>query len=180
MRLPYCPWKQAWHDQQVAERFFQDMTKIEKGPARQLEASGQWMSELVIEMGQLAQNMVHLEEADPHTPQIRLAYERAVKLSALAALLAGALDQAAASRLKERAGPATGFDRRVAAAVQTATQQAEAGGMAQSAGAAPPEGEEAPMRQTIRSLAHRGISVSEIEIVTGQPRHVIESVLGGR
>jgi hypothetical protein len=41
----------------------------------------------------------------------------------------------------------------------------------------PPMGGESRMRHTIVSLAQQGLSRAEIEMVTGEPRHVIEAVL---
>ena len=36
----------------------------------------------------------------------------------------------------------------------------------------------APMRQTVESLSRRGLSVAEIEVITGHSSGMIESILG--
>lgn len=236
MRLRTPPWKTAWYEEGLSERFAQEMTRIEKTVAREIETSAQWVEQLVIELGLLAQNMIQLEGETRRDSQIRLAFEKALKVSALAAHLMGALDQAV-----DR-GPAllrysgndpldhpkpgnTGSPEAVAPAGATAatpapqpaapahaaaTQHpqllrpsatAQIGIKRQAAREAPaaPEHPPAasaplvsslidvsqpmitpsgnPMREMILSLSRRGLSRSEIEVITEQPRHVIEAVL---
>jgi hypothetical protein len=176
MKLPHCPWKQAWHDGQISERFIQELAKLEKGPVKELDSSARWMEQLVVELGQLAQNMIQLEQEEPHAPQLVLALDRSVKLAALATHLAGALNQAHSGRAPE--GREAGRPHSMAQAVEAATQQAQAAGMP----AREPRSTQgyAPMRRTIHSLADRGVSISEIEVITGHPRHVIEAILAER
>jgi hypothetical protein len=136
------------------------------------------LEQLVVELGQLAQNMMQLEQSDPHAPQMTMAFERSVKLSALATHLACALHQARASSAK----PGDAYDparpHTMAQAVEAATQQTQAGAAAQ--GEHTHQSGNAPMRRTIHSLADRGVSISEIEIITGHPRPVIEAILADR
>ena len=179
MKLPHSPWKQAWHDDQVSEKFIQELSKLEKGPVKDLDSSARWMEHLVIELGQLAQNMIQLEQDPPHPPQLLQAFDRSVKLAALATHLAGALQQAH-SRLAH-SGEIKAGDKphSMAAAVEQAAHQLPA---------RPSAGHEehthlaanAPMRRTIHSLADRGVSIAEIEVITGHPRHVIEAILAER
>jgi hypothetical protein len=173
MKLPYVPWKQAWHDQEISEKFYQELAKLEKGVVPELESSARWMEQLVVELGQLAQNMIQLETTDPHAPQVRLAFDRAIKLAALAAHLAAALHQVQAGRGEAQpSAPPAGLARAVEAAA------AQAKGLAPDG--RPAAAGYAPMRRTIHSLAERGVSISEIEVITGHPRHVIEAILAER
>ena len=94
MKLLTPPWKTAWYDDQISDRFFHEMSRLENGPMQELQSSAQWMNQVVIEVGQLAQNMTQLEKDAPHNSQVRLAFERALKLSTLTAHLAAALDRA--------------------------------------------------------------------------------------
>lgn len=185
MKLSSCPWQTAWHDGQTSERLVQELAKLEKGTVQNLESSAQWMEHLLVELGQLAQHMIQLEQNDPHPPQLLLASDRSVKLAALAVHLAGALQQA--HRLAPTAGsadeaaepPAERRPRKgMAAAVEAATQQAEARGM--PAAEPDPGSDPAPMRRTIHTLADRGISIAEIEVITGHPPHVIQAILNDR
>ena len=180
MKLPHSPWKQAWHDDQVSERFIQELAKLEKGPVKELDSSARWMEQMVVELGQLAQNMIQLEQADPHAPQLMLAFDRSVKLAALATHLAGALQQAHARLARPGEGREAPKPHSMAQAVEAATQQAEAGGMPAQEPSGPHLAGYAPMRRTIHSLADRGVSISEIEVITGHPRHVIEAILAER
>ena len=174
MKLTACPWKTAWHEEQVSDRFFQELAKMEKGLAKDLNTSAQWLEHLVIELGQLAQNMVQLESEDPHVPQLRMAYDRAIKLSALSVHLAVALHDAEDGLGQAKGKDDANYHPSVASAVEAATHQAEAGGMSAATSGKPAP---SPMRQTILSLAKRGVPVPEIEVITGQPRNLIESVL---
>ncbi len=56
------------------------------------------------------------------------------------------------------------------------------GGAAAVQGAAEAEQQPAvaPLRQTVNGLSRRGLSVAEIEVITGQSRTQIESVLNER
>lgn len=179
MKLPHCPWKQAWHDDQVSEKFFQELAKLEKGQVKELDSSARWMEQIVVELGQLAQNMIQLEQADPHAPQMTLAFERSVKLSALATHLAGALHHARASATKPTESRDSVRPHSMAQAIEAAAHQTQSGGMP-GADPAPHLASSAPMRRTILSLADRGVSISEIEVITGNPRHVIEAILAER
>ena len=60
MKLLTTPWKTAWYDDQISEKFFQEMSRLEKGAARDLNQSSHWLGKLVIEVGQLAQNQLCL------------------------------------------------------------------------------------------------------------------------
>jgi len=178
MKLPHCPWKQAWHDDQVSEKFIQELAKLEKTQVKELDSSARWMEQLVVELGQLAQNMIQLEQDNPHAPQMTLAFDRSVKLAALATHLAGALHQARASAAKPGEAWDASRPHTMAQAVEAAAHQTQAGNFpaqdhAHLSG-------NAPMRRTIHSLADRGVSISEIEVITGHPRHVIEAILADR
>jgi hypothetical protein len=232
MRLRTPPWKTAWYEEGLSERFAQEMTRIEKTVAREIETSAQWVEQLVIELGLLAQNMIHLEGETRRDSQIRLAFEKALKVSALAAHLMGALDQAAdrgptllryssgdpldhpkpgSAGAPEAVTPTAAVPHTAAPAQAAAAQHpqvlrpsaaAQIGLKRQAAvreappplerpGTAPPplvsplmdvsqpmitpSGN--PMREMILSLSRRGLSRSEIEVITEQPRHVIEAVL---
>jgi hypothetical protein len=178
MKLPHCPWKQAWHDDQVSEKFFQELAKLEKSQVRELDSSARWMEQLVVELGQLAQNMIQLEQADPHAPQVTMAFERSVKLAALATHLAGALHLARTQAVKPGDTWDTARPHSMAQAVEAAAHQTQ-GGALPSAEHTHLAGN-APMRRTIHSLADRGVSISEIEVITGHPKHVIEAILAER
>lgn len=176
MKMLTPPWKTAWYDDKISDRFFREMSRIENNSARQIETSAQWLNLLVVEMGQLAQNLNHLEHEAPHPSQVRLAMEKALKISALAAHLAAALDRA--DPAKTHAPP-----------VLPGPRPGEGG-----PGEAPPAGlgnaphrlgedvqhPQMPLRQTVAGLSRRGLSVAEIEVITGQPRSQIESVLNER
>jgi hypothetical protein len=214
------------------------MSRLEKTTVREIGGSAQWVEHLLIEMGQLAQNMIHLEGEVRRDTQVRLAFEKAIKLSALAAHLVGALDhaldqgpallrigaeipgenagmpvvgaagaapaavqphRAAAAQtppVPEPAGPvpAAGPSPRVTAATQLGLQrQAQAREPASAdrfAGydeanlssliqvSEPVASQDKnPMREMILALSRRGLSRSEIEVITEQPRHIIEAVL---
>lgn len=174
MKIIGGPWQVAWHEDGISEKFFQELSRLEKGAAKDMTVSAVWAHRLAIELGQLAQNMIQLETDEPHEPQIRLAYDRSLKLSALAAYFAMALHQVDKVLRDGGVVDSGPFDPNVVSAVEAATQQAEAGGM-------PHEGEvdlpEPSMRHTIRSLTERGMPVDEIEAVTGQSRRVIEGVI---
>lgn len=210
MKLITPPWKTAWYDDQISDRFFHEMSRTETAEVRELESSARWMSQMIIEVGQLAQNMSQLEKDAPHPSQVRLAFEKALKLSTLAAHLAAALDranpdrrhtpmaarQAQSSALiprpKLEPAPARATSKK---AVAPAVQVAPVGPGAPAAGFAPaaaltPAGTEnsmdetqppvAPLRQTVTGLSRRGLSVAEIEVITGQSRTQIETVLNER
>lgn len=183
MKLLTPPWKTAWYDDLISDRFFQEMSRMENSMVKELENSTQWMNQLVIELGQLAQNMTQLEADGAHSSQIRLAFEKTLKISTLTAHLAAALD---------RADPDRRHTPMVAQATQAATALREipmslprtksAGGEAavQVAAEADLQPAVAPLRQTVNGLSRRGLSVAEIEVITGQSRSQIESVLNER
>jgi hypothetical protein len=177
MKLPHSPWKQAWHDDQVSEKFIQELAKLEKGAVKDLDSSARWMEQLVIELGQLAQNMIQLEQNPPHPPQLLQAFDRSVKLAALATHLAGALQQAHARAAHGGETRAGDRPHSMAVAVEQAAHQ-----MAGRPPANPDEhvAANAPMRRTIHSLADRGVSIAEMEVITGHPKHVIEAILAER
>ena len=85
MKLLSPPWKTAWYDDQISDRFFHEMSRTEKGEMREIESSARWMNQITIVVGQLAQNMDQLEKDAPHPSQIRLAFEKALKVSTMAA-----------------------------------------------------------------------------------------------
>jgi hypothetical protein len=216
------------------------MTRLEKSAVRDLGTSAQWVEQLVIELGQLTQNMIHLEGELPRPNQLKLALERALKLAALSAHLMAALDHAmdhgpSVLRYSEGAAPANATGGALpseshwpgpepalhaagpahaapavtqpaapqGAAALRASPQVQVGMKRQSspearpAGAAPKEpakptplvnnlmelsqpmmdGPASPAREMILALSRRGLSRSEIEVITEQPRHIIEAVL---
>jgi len=198
MKLQPLPWKNAWYDHKLSERLFGELSRLEKTHLKELENSAQWTEQLVIELGQLAQSMIHLERETPHTTHVRLAFEKALRLTALAAHLASALDLANAAHPRDAAayrpmGPgsmpitAQPLPPAPAHAEPPAAEAPEPppADPAAEAEAPTPEGppspappaKPSPMRQTILSLSRRGVTSAEIEVITGQPRKVIEAVL---
>jgi hypothetical protein len=261
MKLKVTDWKQAWFESHISDRFFQEMSKLEKGSVQGLETTAQWMEQIMIEVGLLAQAMIRLEQAGAPEPQIRLAYDKSMRVAALALHLITALDGTDREQIRsasivrndhgERASgrstpaqPPVPPQRAVPppAAIAAAPQAAPAAPAAApaAAGSAPvnpalqpllnrgsafrpplpaPRGErnapsprantphpteagiegvgadvplfsslvqvsgrnaargESQARQTILSLSQQGLSRAEIEMVTGEPRHVIEAVL---
>jgi hypothetical protein len=257
MRLTPPAWRTAWYEEGLSERFAQEMSRLEKSALQDLDTSAEWVEQLVIELGQLTQNMIHLEGELPRPNQLKLAFERALKLAALSAHLMAALDQAidhgpAVLRYSERGSdrsppppvpprlnptpsaqvqagvpdPRSGQDSAALAALQSPTspghslpqqsipanapgmrasthaqvgvmRQAQAGTRPAPAAAEPRqsampqplvsnlmemsepmiEGSPSPMREMILALSRRGLSRSEIEVITEQPRHIIEAVL---
>ena len=239
MKLRTPAWKSAWYEEGLSERFAQEMSRLEKSVVKEIETSAQWVEQLVIELGMLAQNMIHLEGEAHRDSQIRLAFEKALKVSALSAHLMGALDQAVdrgpavlryagdgtgdrlAGGIAMDGGPAFATAPPAQAAAAAAAQQPAPTGGGSVGPAAPalrsnaaaqigikrqaqprdvhtaprpvpttaivspimdisqpmvqPSGN--PMREMILSLSRRGLSRSEIEVITEQPRHVIEAVL---
>jgi hypothetical protein len=237
MKLRTPLWKGAWYEEGLSDRFSQEMTRLERTVVKDIGTSAQWVEQLVIELGLLTQNMIHLEGEAPPGHQLRLAFEKALKLSALAGHLMAALDLAADkgpavlrySEVEADAGPAGSKDAGAAHApglrplepqwpaaeppwvkapaaqplaypVPRSAPEAQVGLKRQSMPAstqppaAPPpppsfagglfEISESlvpagpnPMREMILSLSRRGLSRSEIEVITEQPRHIIEAVL---
>jgi hypothetical protein len=240
MKLTPPVWRTAWYEDGLSERFAQEMSRLEKAALKDLNTSAEWVEQLVIELGQLTQNMIHLEGEQPRPHQLRLAFERALKLAALSAHLMAALDHAlqrgpSVLRYSEAAvepgflpplpprlsptpgawaapGPALAAAPAAAplpaqptpqlhlrASVQTQLglkRQALGEGERPAAveRAAPPgapalvnnlmeisqpmiEASPSPMREMILALSRRGLSRAEIEVITEQPRHIIEAVL---
>jgi hypothetical protein len=244
MKLHSPSWKSAWYEEGLSERFAQEMSRLEKTVIKEIETSAQWVEQLVIELGMLAQNMIHLEGEARRDSQIRLAFEKALKVSALSAHLMGALDQAvdrgpALLRYSNEvagdrpASTGAAHDNALAAAAPSLAAPLAAAGAAPASAAPaapaspatpPPAGMRSnavaqvgirrqavprevppaaprpagptpmvtslmdishpmvqpsgnPMREMILSLSRRGLSRSEIEVITEQPRHVIEAVL---
>ena len=187
MKLLTPPWKTAWYDDQISDRFFHEMSRMETGEMRDLHSSACWMNQMIVEIGQLAQNMNQLEKDAPHPSQIRLAFEKALKLSTMAAHLAAALDRADPER---RHTPVTARSARNVAAMPREIRPVQGVPDVLPAPAPAPAGphnpmEEtqpsvAPLRQTVTGLSRRGLSIAEIEVITGQSRTQIESVLNER
>jgi hypothetical protein len=254
MKLKVQDWRQAWFESHISDRFFQEMSKVEKGAVQGLDMTAQWMEQIMIEVGLLAQAMIRLEHDGAPEPQIKLAYEKALRLAALSMHLITALDGADRAQLRSPsivrneptdwaaprsplppaavpavpalAAPAVATAPRApaspAAAAAAPAQRALVQGPtamrppvpvqvrerkpAASRDAAPaappaaPAGESGPpdaplfssllqvsgrnvarsesqVRQTIVSLWQQGLSRAEIEVVTGEPRHVVEAVL---
>jgi hypothetical protein len=263
MKLKVTDWKHAWFESHISERFFLEMTKLEKGSVLGLETTAQWMEQIMIEVGLLAQAMIRLEQQGAPEPQIRTAYDKSIRVAALAMHLITALDGTDREQIRSasivrgehgewsapRAAPAaaaapaplpapppprqpaapqpappasapapaapaasgaTGAGTDTAATTRllnrgplqrpplnaprerTRAPQAEATEHTEPA-AAPSEapifsqllqisGRAAPrsesqVHQTIVSLAEQGLSRAEIEVVTGEPRHIVEAVL---
>jgi len=258
MKLIAPLWQTAWYEEGLSERLVQEMTRLEKSVVRDLGTSAEWVEQLVIELGQLTQNMIHLEGDVPRPHQLRLALERALKLAALCAHLMAALDQAidhgpavlrysgsAAPEPETRAAasdgpisssvartpgpgagpasarpaaepvlgaepvnaatvhgpPAPATTAHAAPALRT-SPQVQVGMKRQSAADLRPspaprevarpdplvsplmdisrpmiESPVSPAREMILALSRRGLSRSEIEVITEQPRHIIEAVL---
>jgi hypothetical protein len=182
MKLLTPPWKTAWYDDQISERFFQEMSRMEKSTVRELQTSAQWMNQLVIEMGQLAQHFSQLEQPAPHNAQIRLAYERALKLTALSAHLTTTLDRADAERPHTPVGVQGQRLQQVAAReiLRAEADHDSTAAAIQEQPADEPQPPAMPLRQTVTGLSRRGLSVAEIEVITGQSRSQIEAVLNRR
>jgi hypothetical protein len=100
MKLKVTDWKQAWFESHISERFFQEMSRLEKGAVQGLESTAQWMEQIMIEVGLLAQAMIRLEQDGAPEPQIRQAYDKAMRLSSLALHLITALDGADREQLR--------------------------------------------------------------------------------
>jgi hypothetical protein len=261
MRLTPSVWQTSWYEEGLSERFVQEVARLEKTVIKDLGTSAQWVEQIVIELGQLTQNMIHLEGEGPRTHQLKLALERALKLAALSAHLMVALDKAmdhgpAVLRYSEgsapdsgdsiaarmhstsaslppgygtvepaipshppapmpsmQVAPAQGAQAAAAPAQAAATPglraspQVQVGLKRQSSpaprpGSSPAAAEardsrplgqlvqslmessepmvgsnSSPVREMILALSRRGLSRSEIEVITEQPRHIIESVL---
>ena len=224
MKLPKTAWKSAWHDRKLSDQFFREWGKLDKSPVHELQSSGAWMSQIAIEVGQLAQSMIHLEASAVHPAHLRLAQDMALKVAVHAAKLASALTVA----VSEEDDAFSSVVRKTAQAVETHGEVERAAerepnpspvthrgashlpplpGNFASQGAAPAQAHHAaprtagtavpvmapaavaeaeempeyrrerPMEQTIVSLYGRGLSVEEIELVTGQPPSLIESIL---
>ena len=92
MKLEIQDWKSAWFDAKINDRFFQEMSRVEKGMVKDLDTSACWMEQVMIEVGQLAQSMIRLEKADTPEPQIRQAMEKSLRLAALSLQLVTTLD----------------------------------------------------------------------------------------
>ena len=172
MKLLITPWKTAWYDDQISEKFFQEMSRLEKGAARDLKQSSHWLGKMVIEVGQLAQNLMHLEEENPSPSQIRLACEKALKISALTAHMTAALDRADQEHTHT---PVHAVEVKPKAAAQQGL--AAPRGRENSAEGERTPAAVAPMRQTVKSLSRRGLTVAEIEVITGHSHGMIESIL---
>jgi len=248
MRLIPPVWRTAWYEEGLSERFVQEMTRLEKSVVKELGTSAEWVEQLVIELGQLTQNMIHLEGELPRPHQLKLALERALKLAALSAHLMAALDRAvdhgpsvlryseegesrslgtATGELSIASHPTPALNPQPMASVRTgeptpalqpaaqnsqppatspvlrASPQVQVGLKRQSgaepravmASAREPqkpsplmsnlmdisqpmiEDSASPIREMILALSRRGLSRSEIEVITEQPRHIIEAVL---
>ena len=100
MRLRTTDWKHAWFESHISDRFFQEMSKLERGAVQDLETSAQWMEQIMIEVGTLAQAMIRLEQNDTREPPLRVAYEKSLRLAALALHLITALDGADRGQLR--------------------------------------------------------------------------------
>ena len=172
MRLFTPPWKTAWYDDGLADKFYKELARTETQAMTELETSAKWMEQMVIEFGQLAQNMIQLENSSPATAQIQQAYNRAMKVCALAAHLASALDRADPVRPHTPVGQPQG---KIGASVPFRKPQTTAKLTAERTDGG--DGASGPPRQTILNLSRRGLSVAEIEMVTGQTRTDIETVL---
>lgn len=92
MKLKIQNWKAAWFDAHINDRFFQEMSRIEKVMVKDLETSAQWMEQVMIEVGQLAQSMIRLENNETPEPQIRQAMEKSLRLAALSLQLVVTID----------------------------------------------------------------------------------------
>ncbi len=182
MKLLTPPWKTAWYDDQISDRFFHEMSRLENGSMQELQSSAQWMNQVVIEVGQLAQNMTQLEKDAPHASQVRLAFERTLKLSTLTAHLAAALDRADPER-RHTPVPAQAVHAAVSAPQPVRAMRTESDPAPLPLLQASPDETQpstAPLRQTVTGLSRRGLSVAEIEVITGQSRTQIETVLNER
>lgn len=176
MRLLTPPWKTAWYDDHLADVFFQEMARSEKNGINNLETSAQWMEQLMIEFGQLAQNMIQLEHAAPAATQIKQAMEKSLKLSVLAARLTASLDRTDPNR-GHTPLPAHPELRPPSAAVAAPAPPIPAASQAAGTPATGRFPGSPPMRETILSLSRRGLSVAEIEVITGQHPATIEKAL---
>lgn len=174
MRLLTPPWKTAWYDDGLADKFFQELSKTEIQATTQLETTAKWMEQMMIEFGQLAQNMIQLENSSPATAQIRMAYERAMKVSVLATHLASALDRADPDRQHTPVGHPPG---KIGASVPIRSQQSISRSNTAVGANSNNDGSSGPPKQTILNLSRKGLSITEIEMVTGESRGSIETVL---
>jgi len=225
MELQKTSWQESWYENEVSERFFQELARLEKSHVKSGATTGEWVNQMLIEMGMLAQNLLQLEHGEANTAQIKLAYEKALRVSALGAHFAFGLNQAHTAKLRQSTlqtgyAPAQAMSQAVGRATQALergnqmlkhlengggqVKEASADGGSQkpmsqaeiyhassSTGSgthsspettaqegSPAKGGQ-PVREMINSLARRGVSVPEIEVITGQPKRVIEAVLAG-
>ncbi|MCZ6558829.1 MAG: hypothetical protein O7A69_13810 [SAR324 cluster bacterium] len=185
MKLLSPPWKTAWYDDQISDRFFQEMSRTESGATKGMDNSAQWMNQLVIELGQLDQHMTQLESDQANASQVRLAFERSLKLATMAAHLAAALDRADPANHHTPVAPTAIMNHLLPREMPRPIARSGLAAAAEHAQEAPAASEETqfsvvPLRQTVTGLSRRGLSVAEIEVITGQSRTQIESVLNER
>ncbi len=185
MKLLSPPWKTAWYDDHISDRFFQEMSRTESGATKGLEDSAHWMNQLVVELGQLAQHMTQLESDQATASHVRLAFERSLKLATMAAHLAAALDRADPAHQHTPVAPVATMKQFMPREIPRPIARSELAAAAEHAheASAVPEGSQStvvPLRQTVNGLSRRGLSVAEIEVITGQSRTQIESVLNER
>jgi len=92
MKLTIPDWKSAWFDNHLNTRLFTEVSRLERTLHNSLGSSAQWMEQVTIEAGHLAQSMIRLESGRTSSQDLRAATEKAMRLSALGLMLMAALD----------------------------------------------------------------------------------------
>ncbi|MDH5752293.1 MAG: hypothetical protein OEZ59_07730 [Deltaproteobacteria bacterium] len=93
MKVRTPDWKSAWFENHISDRFFQEMSKVDKGVALNMETVSQWMAQVMSDAGMLAQALAVLDEESPPANRIRMAADRALRLAAISMHLMTVLDQ---------------------------------------------------------------------------------------
>ena len=94
MKLATPDWKAGWLENRVSDRFFQEMARLDKSVVHHLGDTSRWCTQMAIELGNVAQPLQRLESGAPADGELKQAYERAIRLAALAAHLSVALHEA--------------------------------------------------------------------------------------
>ncbi|MDH4120184.1 MAG: hypothetical protein OEV94_00545 [Deltaproteobacteria bacterium] len=196
MDMKPARWQGEWYEEGLSEQFFQDMARLEKQGLG--GTPGQWLAQITAETGLLAQHLSPLMEGAADLHRMKLAHDKAVRLAALGAQLAGALAQAQRQAAKPQRRDGVGsypaalekvLEEAVAQARQDSSEahgsqtpsvgQSMAPSMGQTVNPPGAQPGAQPTREMIHSLSRRGLPVAEIEVITGQPKRVIQAVLAG-
>ena len=92
MNLGTADWKTAWLEKGISDRFFQEMTRLERHRIPQLRTSGQWTAQLMADLGSLAGHALKLDQETVEDVDLQQGYNKAIALAALAAQCAMAFN----------------------------------------------------------------------------------------